>query len=231
MRAPGATAEAPATGPSEGPAGPVDAADAGSAVRAEVVRAEQLLAGLDSLPDTAARSRALAAVQALMGLYGDCLARILEQAGDELTRTLAADELVGHLLLAHGLHPEPVANRVRTALREVRPLLKTHGGDVELLGIDGPVVRVRLHGSCGCPSSAAGPEQAVRDAVTRYAPEIEHLEAESTAGDGGISAPAPPLIPVDALFQGRPRPAPVAPPPAPAGVPVAAASAARNGTV
>jgi len=44
--------------------------------------------------------------------------------------------------------------RVTRALENVRPQLQSHGGDVELLGLDGGVVRLRMRGSChGCPSS------------------------------------------------------------------------------
>ena len=45
--------------------------------------------------------------------------------------------------------------RVRGALEGVRPYLQSHGGNVELLGIEDGVVRLKLEGSCsGCPSSA-----------------------------------------------------------------------------
>ena len=64
------------------------------------------------------------------------------------------DELVSHLLLLHGLHPVSLGDRVLDALDEVRPYLESHGGDVELVGMEGPVVRLRMQGSCsGCPSS------------------------------------------------------------------------------
>ena len=53
-----------------------------------------------------------------------------------LAEALAGDELVAHLLLLHGLHPVPLEERVRGALDEVRPYLDSHGGDVELLGVE-----------------------------------------------------------------------------------------------
>jgi Fe-S cluster biogenesis protein NfuA len=41
---------------------------------------------------------------------------------------------------------------VRAALNEVRPALQMDGGDVELVGISGDEVQVRLLGACGgCP--------------------------------------------------------------------------------
>src|SRR4051794_30910854 len=114
--------------------------------RRQVARTEELLAALDTLPDHAAATRAHEAVRALVDLYGQCLHRVLAhltQDGDAVRR-LTADELIGPLLLAHDLHPDPVPVRVRAALDAVRPALSRQGATVELLEVDGTVVRVRL---------------------------------------------------------------------------------------
>ncbi len=158
--------------------------------REGAARVEALLAGLDEVADEAARDQAMAAVQALVELYGEGLTRIVEHAGPELHDRLASDELVGHLLLVHDLHPAPLEERVRRALEEVRPYLGSHGGDVELLGVEGDVARLRLNGSCdGCPSSAMTLKLAVEEAVQRAAPEIRRVQAE-----GAAAAPARPEL-------------------------------------
>ena len=87
----------------------------------------------------------------------------------------------------HGLHPVPLHERVTGALDEVRPYLLTHGGGVELLGIDDGVVRLRLEGTCnGCPSSALTLKSAVEEAITRAAPDVERIEAEGVAEPVGL---------------------------------------------
>ena len=49
---------------------------------------------------------------------------------------------------------ELTADNVELVLDEVRPYLIADGGDVELVEIDGLVVRLKLNGACGsCPSS------------------------------------------------------------------------------
>jgi Fe-S cluster biogenesis protein NfuA len=181
--------------------------------REQVARAEELLSGLEKLPDSAAAARALETVEALVDLYGDCLARImghLAEAADDgapgggaagdgsAARRIADDELVGHLLLVHDLHPDPVEARVRRALELIRPYLQSQGSDVELLELSDTAVRVRLPAGRGCSSSSAPLEEAVRDTVRGAAPEIERVETET-------AQPAAPqtLIPVDALFKGR----------------------------
>ena len=73
-------------------------------------------------------------------LYGAGLARVVDLAAardPELVAAFVADELVASLLVAHGLHPETVERRVEGALASVRPLLAAHGGDVELLAVEG----------------------------------------------------------------------------------------------
>ena len=47
---------------------------------------------------------------------------------------------------------------VERTLDELRPYLMADGGNVEVVEIDGPIVKVRLQGACGsCPSSCVGP--------------------------------------------------------------------------
>ena len=43
--------------------------------------------------------------------------------------------------------PVALEDRVTDALESVRPYLESHGGSVELVGVDGAVVRLRLRGS------------------------------------------------------------------------------------
>lgn len=156
------------------------------AARDQVARVEALLEEIEALPDSGARDRATEMVAALLDLYGEGLARILGHAldagGEGLGEALADDELVSHLLFLHDLHPVPVEDRVRGALSEVRPYLESHGGDVELLGVEEGIVRLRLNGSCdGCPSSAMTLKLAIEDAVHKAAPDIEEVVAEGAA--------------------------------------------------
>jgi hypothetical protein len=122
-----------------------------------VARLEALLEDLESLADPAAQGKAMDAVEALVGLYGEALARVMErvnQSSDrQLPGALADDALVSHLLLVHDLHPLDVDTRLRQALESIRPMLRSHGSDVELLGVEGGVARLRFEqGLNGCSS-------------------------------------------------------------------------------
>src|ERR1700755_2777864 len=95
-----------------------------------------------------------------MDFHADSLGRLMEiivnngSAVYEIFDQFSKDEKVSSLLLLFGLHPHLLEQRVRNALEKVRPYLDSHGGNVELLGIDEGVVHLQLQGSCKtCPSS------------------------------------------------------------------------------
>ena len=140
-------------------------------------------------------------VALVTNLYGAGLERLLEVLTDAgrldtvALDALAADELVSGLLLVHGLHPYDVTTRVAAALDSVRPYMGSHGGDVELLGIDDAgVVTLRLLGTCdSCPSSTVTLQLAVEGAIQAAAPEVSAIEVEPAARS------APGLISVESL--------------------------------
>ncbi|OBH97441.1 NifU family protein [Mycobacterium sp. E2733] len=152
----------------------------------------------------AAQECARELVREVVGLYGAGLERIMQLAqegpldgpGPGLAERLATDDLVASLLLVHGLHPHTVHRRVSDALDRVRPYLGSHGGDVDLIGIDGDTVRLAFTGSCkSCPSSAVTLELAVQDAVRAAAPEVSSIEVVTAE-----SAPGPAVIPAESLM-------------------------------
>jgi Fe-S cluster biogenesis protein NfuA/nitrite reductase/ring-hydroxylating ferredoxin subunit len=169
-----------------------------------VAEVERLLEEVERLPDPVAREKTTEVVQALLELYGAGLERIVEEIAarddGELAEALAADELVAHLLLLHGLHPVPLEGRVMQALGEVRPYLESHGGNVEFLGVQGAAVHLRLEGSCsGCPSSAMTLKLAIENAIRKAAPEIEEVIAEDPAALPVAGPGASPLLQIEVM--------------------------------
>ncbi len=152
-------------------------------------RIETLLAGFDGAPAPGkARAQAEQLVSALMQLYGGGLCRMMEIV-DETDKAVceplfdrfASDPMVAGILSLHGLHPVPVEERVHRALESVRPYLKSHAGNVEILDIRGSVVHIAMAGSCdGCPSSAQTVKNAIERAIFDAAPEISEVRAEGT---------------------------------------------------
>ena len=155
-------------------------------------RIEMLIQEVNDIPDSHSRTIVEELVQALLDMYGEGLSRILEltarseASGDELINTFTQDDLLSSLFLLHELHPEDIETRVARALVDVRPYLKSHGGNVELVKIDKGVAYLRLEGSChGCPSSTITLKLAIEEAIYKAAPDLVELQVE------GVTDPPP----------------------------------------
>jgi hypothetical protein len=113
----------------------------------DLARVEAAIGEVESDP------KAMTAVQAIVEMYGEGLARIIERVD---CSALLDDELVTHLLLVHDLHPIPIGERVQAVLP----------AGVELVSIENGVVRLRAEGKCG---------RSVDDAIRAVAPDVEEI--------------------------------------------------------
>ncbi|MCT0207760.1 NifU family protein [Synechococcus sp. CS-1332] len=65
---------------------------------------------------------------------------------------------------------------VERVLDELRPYLMADGGNVEIVEIDGPVVKVRLQGACGsCPSSTMTLKMGIERKMRESIPEVSEV--------------------------------------------------------
>ncbi len=153
--------------------------------RGRIGRIEALIEEIERFADPAAQARTREIVQVLLDFHGEAVARLVDHIeaagppGRAVLENLANDQQVASLLLLYSLHPHSLEERVAKALESVRPQLRGHGGDVELIGLDEGVVRLRLKGSChGCPSSSATLTNLVEAAVYDAAPDVATIELE-----------------------------------------------------
>jgi len=167
-------------------------------LRATGDRIEEVLGELERSLERRSFDQVQELVALVTELYGGGLERVLELLDDDvvLRGRMADDDLIGSLLVLHDLHPVSLEERVHQAVDSVRPYLGSHGGDVEILCVDGNcgVVTLRMLGSCdGCSSSSVTLELAVQGAIEAAAPEITSIEVEG-AEEQPVAAPGP--IPV-----------------------------------
>jgi Fe-S cluster biogenesis protein NfuA len=211
-------------------------------VAERLTRLEGLLDQLERVPGPGT-DLALEAVATLTAIYGEALSRIMTVLGalqeslpnaqpgglPDVTAELVADDLLGHLLILHGLSPVPAGQRIAAALAEIRPLVQAQGSDVRLAGVDGVggvggvdgvggVARVELLGQGKCcsatPATPATLREAIEAAILGAAPELASVEIEQV--EVAAAQPEPTLIPVDAILRSR-RVSPGADGPAPTG--------------
>jgi Fe-S cluster biogenesis protein NfuA/nitrite reductase/ring-hydroxylating ferredoxin subunit len=164
-----------------------------------IARVQELTGRLEDLEPGDCRELAEELTGAVVQMYGAGLERIVELIDDEETRgRLAADELVAGLLMIHDLYPVPIEERVTRALDSVRPYMESHGGNIELLGFEDGVVKLRLQGSCkSCRASSSTLELAVRQALQEAAPDLLGMDVEGVVeeeGEPGITGTPLPLV-------------------------------------
>jgi Fe-S cluster biogenesis protein NfuA len=148
-------------------------------VAALTQRVEILLAQFES------RAKAEELLRTIVAIYGEGLTRMLRTIGaapdgPALVERLCGDPFVASLLLIHDLHPIPLETRLERALESVRPYLRSHGGDVEIMRVDGSIVDLQMSGSCdGCSASSVTLKRSIERAIFEAAPEITEVRANA----------------------------------------------------
>ncbi len=65
-------------------------------------------------------------------------------------------------------------------IEDVRPQLQADGGDIELIGVENDVAKVKLKGACnGCPMSGMTLQYGVVNCIKKRVPEIKKVEVVS----------------------------------------------------
>ncbi|KAF3888180.1 MULTISPECIES: NifU family protein [Nostocales] len=147
----------------------------------EISRFEAIIAEWDETQ----RGVAAGLKRAIEALHKEALTRLIKSVKQEsmaALRNAVQDEVVYGVLLYHELIKPPVpplSQRIQEALEQIRPGLKSHNGDVQLVAIKPPdTVEVKLIGACGhCPASNLTLSQSIEQAIKTSCPEITHVIA------------------------------------------------------
>ncbi len=150
----------------------------------DVEHIERSFAGWEATP----RAAAEAYRRAIEALYGEALRRLVRVLKDDpaaraAMRGAASDEVVYAVLRRQEILKPSLNERIEAALEGVRPMLATHGGNVELVSVEPPSVSVRFLGACdGCPASALTFHEGVAKAVQEACPEITSIVQTKAGG-------------------------------------------------
>ncbi len=154
---------------------------------------ETLLGKIEAGADPHMRTSVQELVQLVMDLHGAGFERMLElirapgDGGTVLIEKLGRDDLVASLLILYGLHPLNLEERVVNAIDKLTPRLRSHDAEVELVGMEDGVVRVRLRvNGHGCGSNAQSLKEQVADALYQAAPDLTSLIVEGAEEKSGF---------------------------------------------
>lgn len=142
---------------------------------------DEAVAALNHLDDNS-RELALELKRSLEALYSSALRQVVrtlrdDEAGLSFLHSLAQiPEVRTVLSIAKILRPNMVG-LANSAIEEVRPYLNSHGGDAEVVAVEGRRIQLRLLGACsGCSMSATTLSQEVEAALYRAIPELEGVD-------------------------------------------------------
>jgi Fe-S cluster biogenesis protein NfuA len=180
-----------------------------AAFQKRIQRIGEIVEQLERTTDPNARAMGKELLESVMALHGTALEQILEfasntgEAGREVIRKCANDELVSSVLLLYGQHPEGLHSRVTRALEKSRTYLESHTATAELLSVgdDGSVsVRLRINAS-GCGSSSASVKLTLEAALQEAAPDATSIVVEEIGGADQKLA----FVPLAALVAAKPE--------------------------
>ena len=141
--------------------------------------------------------------QSVDDLHREAFRRLISSVKSEPAAMTAlkgalGDEVVYAVLRHFELIKPSLHERVEEALDSVRPMLASHGGNVELVAVKPPhQVDVRFVGACdGCPASMLTFTVGVKKAIESHCPEITKIEqirglAAPTDANGGVQFVSP----------------------------------------
>ena len=138
---------------------------------------------MEGIEDERTREEVFALLEGIDVLHRQALERLLKLLGNlsghGLVERVAQDPVVRTLLEMYDLPEADERTQVERALESVYPYFRSHGGKLEILGVEEGRVRVRLSGSCeGCPGTATTLERIVEEALREGFPGFRELVAE-----------------------------------------------------
>ncbi len=138
---------------------------------------------MEGIEDPQTREEVFALLEGIDVLHRQALGRLLELAinlgGQGLVERISQDPVVRTLLEMYDLPEVDEQTQVERALQDVYPYFRSHGGKLEVLGVEEGRVRVRLSGSCqGCPGTSVTLKRVVEEALREGFPGFKELVAE-----------------------------------------------------
>ncbi len=138
---------------------------------------------MEGIEDERTREEVFALLEGIDVLHRRALGRLLDLidtlGGQGLAERVSQDPVVRTLLEMYDLPEADERIQVEHALESVYPYFKSHGGKLDVLGVEEGRVRVRLSGSCeGCPGTATTLTRVVEEALREGFPGFRELVAE-----------------------------------------------------
>ncbi len=140
---------------------------------------DALVQMFENHPAPEVREKVLELLQAVDALHRAGLVRLAHflQEHGALIDQAAADPVVRNLFLLYDLIPPDARLQAAAILEDARAYVQSHGGDIEILDVEGGIVHLRLLGACQeCPASAITLQQNIHTALQNGLPGFQKIE-------------------------------------------------------
>lgn len=169
--------------------------------RVDTLRGSIEQSGVPGLVDAADRL-----IEGLTELYGWALGRAVERLHDtgqgEALGAALEDPLITALLLAHGMHPAPLAERVEHILAACRTSLGDHAGTVELVEVSEADGRVRVNLSGGDEKQRWRTRLSIERTIRELVADVIDLQVDGAEAEPR-TAPGATFIPLTSIGRRR----------------------------
>ena len=161
-------------------------------------RVDEALEAVDKLGDDSAKKAAQDLKTAVEDLHRSGLVTIVRKLKSEDVTREALLELVEQpevrtLFTIHGIIKQDINVQITKVLEYVRPYMQSHGGDVEYVGFENGVAKVRMMGACnGCSQSAVTLREGVEEALVDNVDDVSSVEVVP-------NEPAPALVQIESI--------------------------------
>lgn len=172
------------------------------AARLDTLRSSIAQSGVPGLVDAADRL-----IEAVLELHGWALSRCIEllhQDGQSSVLTEAVgDEIISALLLAHGMYPVPLAERLAHVLDACSGALGENAGQIDVLEVSESTGHVRLRISGGDDRQRWRIRLVVERAVHDLVADVVQLDIEGAESEPRV-VPGTTFVPLSSIQRKRP---------------------------
>ena len=176
---------------------------------------DERIRALEQLPDEEIRDQVFTMLQLIDRVHRGGIQKIAERLKDtELWNGLIDDPAVAVLMDLYGAIELDEVTQVEQTLDMVRPYIESHGGKLELLGVDNGEVQVRMSGSCeNCSGTSATIKHGIEAALEEGFADFKSLHVEDSTTEKSpdnlvqlnVNAPVfRDLIPLSELSDSQP---------------------------
>ena len=126
-----------------------------------------------------------------------------DEKGKKLLLELVKEPEVYALFLKHRIVKPDKRSQVAMLIEKIKPYIRSHGGDIELVDIQGDTLIVKMFGSCvGCSQVGETLQKGILEVVQEQFPDIKNIRVIPVRSSSPVGEEKK-VVPLEELSEGR----------------------------